>query len=417
MDGNTASKTAEQIETPASGEHEEQRTSTSRLLLLAMSTRLVADTGLQLFNPFLPIFAEGLGVSIVTVGRLVSLRTAVGIVAPLFGTFADRLGYRFILRVELLLAVAGFILVGISNNIWMAAAGMVVLGAGLTSFTPTLHAFLSERLPWNRRGRGLAIVEYSWALAGIAGLFLTGFVIEFAGWRAPFFILAAGLAIAWVVFGRLRGAGRPADRTPRVRQAWGQVIRNFFDLGANARSAWSNMLLSGFIGFAGINVFIVHGAWLNRHYGLRTTQLGTVALLLGVADLAGSGLASLIVDRLGKRRSVLLGASSALLTFLVLPQFDISAALVIGGLALSRFAFEFSIVSNITLLSEQVPEQRGKVLSQGAMVMLAGFSLGSLAGPWLFERFGVVPWSWASAASMGVVLLLLIVTVREPQGD
>ena len=413
MDG----KTAEQIDAPTAGEREGERTATSRLILLAMSTRLVADTGLQLFNPFLPIFAEGLGVSIVTLGRLVSLRTAVGIVAPLFGTFADRLGYRFILRVELLLAVVGFVLVGASNNIWMAAVGMAVLGAGLTSFTPTLHAFLSERLPWNRRGRGLAIVEYAWALAGIAGLFLMGFAIEFASWRAPFFILAAGLAIAWVVFGRLRGAGRPADVAPRVRQAWSQVIRNFFYLGANARSAWSNMLLSGFIGFAGINVFIVHGAWLNREYGLRTTQLGTVALVLGVADLAGSGLASLIVDRIGKRRSVLLGASSALLTFLALPQFDISAALVIGGLALSRFAFEFSIVSNIALLSEQVPSQRGKVLSQGAMVMLAGFSLGSLVGPWLFERFGVGPWSWASAVAMAVVLVLLFLTVREPQGE
>lgn len=381
-----------------------------------MLTRLFSDTGLQLFNPFLPIFAEGLGVSIVTLGRLVSLRTAVGIVAPLFGTFADRLGYRFILRLELLLAIVGFILVGISNNIWTAAAGMVVLGAGLTSFTPTLHAFLSERLPWNRRGRGLAIVEYSWALAGIAGLFLIGFLIEFAGWRAPFFLLAGGLAVAWVVFGRVRGAGRPAEQAPRARQAWGEVIGDFLDLGANARSAWSNMLLSGFIGFAGINIFIVHGAWLNRSYGLRTTQLGTVALLLGVADLAGSGLASLILDRLGKRRSVLLGAGSALFTFLALPQFDVSATLVIAGLALSRFAFEFCIVGNIALLSEQVPAQRGKVLSQGAMVMLAGFSLGSLAGPWLFERFGVVPWSWASAASMAVVVVLLLLTVREPEG-
>lgn len=416
MDGKIAEESAEHVDTPAVRERDEQRTSTSRLLMLAMSTRLIADTGLQLFNPFLPIFAEGLGVSIVTLGRLVSLRTAVGIVAPLFGTFADRLGYRFILRVELVLAIVGFVLVGASNNIWVAAAGMVVLGAGLTSFTPTLHAFLSERLPWNRRGRGLAIVEYAWALAGIAGLFLMGFAIEFASWRAPFFILAAGLAIAWVVFGRIRGAGRPADVAPRVRKAWGEVIHNFFDLGANARSAWSNMLLSGFIGFAGINVFIVHGAWLNRDYGLRTTQLGTVALLLGVADLAGSGLASLIVDRLGKRRSLLLGAISALLTFLILPEFDVSAALVIGGLALSRFAFEFSIVSNIALLSEQVPAQRGKVLSQGAMVMLAGFSLGSLVGPWLFERFGVGPWSWTSAAAMVVVIVLLLLTVREPEG-
>jgi len=417
VDGKTANRSAEPIDTPTTRQREGQSTSTSRLLLLAMATRLIGDTGVQLFNPFLPIFAEGLGVSIVTVGRLVSLRTAVGIVAPLFGTFADRLGYRFVLRLELLLAVAGFILVGISNSIWTAAAGMVVLGAGLTSFTPTLHAFLSERLPWNRRGRGLAIVEYSWALAGIAGLFLTGFVIEFAGWRAPFFILAAGLAIAWAFFGRLQGAGRPADPAPSVRQAWRQVIRDFFDLGANARSAWSNMLLSGFIGFAGINIFIVHGAWLNGDYGLKTTQLGTVALLLGVADLAGSGLASLIVDRVGKRRSVILGASSALLTFLALPRFDVSAALVIGGLALSRFAFEFSIVSNIALLSEQVPAQRGKVLSQGAMVMLAGFALGSLVGPWLFERFGVAPWSWTSAASMVAVLALLLLTVREPQGD
>jgi hypothetical protein len=59
------------------------------------------------------------------VGRLVSLRSFMGLTSPLFGAFADRQGYRWTMRVGLVFAAVGFLLIGLSQTIWVAILGMI----------------------------------------------------------------------------------------------------------------------------------------------------------------------------------------------------------------------------------------------------------------------------------------------------
>ena len=47
-------------------------------------------------------------------------------------------------------------------------------GLGIACFVPNLHAYLSARLPYSLRARGLGMVEYSWALTGIIGAVALG---------------------------------------------------------------------------------------------------------------------------------------------------------------------------------------------------------------------------------------------------
>jgi MFS family permease len=93
----------------------------------------------------------------------------------------------------------------------------------------------------------------------------------------------------------------------------------------------------------------------------------------------------------------------------------VGLAPAVAALALGRFFFEFSLVSNLALQSEQVPAERAKVMSQGAMVTLFGFSLGGIAGPWLFEQSGVAAFSWFGAAALALAVVVLLVGVKEPQ--
>jgi predicted MFS family arabinose efflux permease len=386
---------------------------------MSVTTRLLVDTGTQIFLPFLSIIAAGLGVSVVTLGRLVSLRSAVGLSSPLFGVLADRMGYRPVMRFTLLLLALGSLLVGASPNVGVAAAGVVLMGLGSASFVPTLWAYLSARLPYARRAQGLGIVEYAWALAGIVGLFLAGQLIAVAGWRAPFFVLSAGLLVAWAIFGTLPAARK--DAPPHTAEPlgdwreWPRRARAFFKLGSSSRSAWSAVLATGLNFFAAMHVLIMYGGWLHREYGLGPAQLGTVALLAGLADLCGSGLVSLVSDRLGKRRSVLLGTSGALLAYLLLPFLNTSVAAAVASIVLARFCFEFTIVSNIPLLSEQVPVQRGKVLTLSVASGLIGNTLAGLTGPWAYTRYGV--WGLGPVAALVAASALAVVArfVREAQ--
>jgi predicted MFS family arabinose efflux permease len=385
-----------------------------RLMAAGVATRLLSDTATQIFNPFLPLIAAGLGVSVITMGRLVSLRSAMGLFAPIFGNLADRLGYRQIMRMGLLLTVAGLLLVGASTRIEMAALGMVVMGLGLFSFVPNLQAYMSARLPYARRARGLGMLEYAWALASIVGLFLAGRLMAAAGWRAPFFVLAAGLLVAWWVFGGLPPAqpGRSRERRSAAWQwrTWPRQVRDFFSLGTNARSAWSAVSATGLLMFAAMHVIIIHGEWLRNQYGLGAAELGTVSLLFGLADLCGSVLVSLVVDRLGKRRSVIIGMAVASTIFGMMPWLDVALAPAVVSIALARFGFEFTVVSLLPLISEQVPAQRGKVMTLSSAFALMGTTLSGWTGPWAYARYGT--WGLGPVSALVLAIAALVIWGR-----
>ncbi|KAA3665075.1 MAG: MFS transporter, partial [Chloroflexi bacterium] len=233
--------------TPQANEDSPQ--SVNRLIGIGLITRLLTDTGIQIFFPFLPTIAAGLNVSTIAMGRLVSLRSSTGLLAPLFGMLADRKGYRFTMRLGLLTGAVGYGLIAISSNLWMAAIGMLLAGVGTFSFVPTIQAYLSMKLPYNRRARGLGILEYAWALSGILGLYLVGLLIEATSWRMPLYIVSAGLLIAAVLYNWLPATEVKRDVDAKLTTqlslpSWSQ-IRAFFDLGENGRSACASLFSQG----------------------------------------------------------------------------------------------------------------------------------------------------------------------------
>ena len=385
-----------------------------RMISLAISIRLLVDTSIQIFNPFLAVIAAGLGIDVLAMGRLVSLRSAMGLATPIFGAMADRIGYRPIMHLSLLAAALGLLMVGLSHAWTTAALGMALMGLGLSTFIPTLQAYLSTRLPYERRAQGMAIIEYAWALAGIVGLFLAGLLIEATSWRAPFFVLAGGLLLGAIGFGAVPvPAAQPQAALRQTAVRWRPTmasVRSLVDLGRGAGSAWGAIAAQALIAYAVSHVIIIHGGWLAREYGLGPAQLGSVALAGGLADLSASVLVSLVADRIGKRRSVLLGTVGALVAYSLLPLFNRGVILAVIGICLVRFCFEFSIVSNIPLLSEQIPEQRAKVLTLASASGLVGITLASLSGPWAYTRWGV--WGLGPAAALASALALAITLVR-----
>lgn len=391
--------------------------STARLIGAGLGTRLLVDIAKQMFGPFLGIFAAGMGMDIVALGRLLGARNAVGVTAPIFGAFADRFGYRYILQAELVISGAGMLLIGAATSWPALTLGMLTVGVGTAAFVPSLQAYLSARLPYERRARGLGIVEYAWALSNIVGLSAMGYLIQRAGWRAPFVILGAGLILSAALFYRAPGVvpdGGPGRPTPEEREsglrAW---ARKAVALRTNGVSAWATIAVMGLLVLAGMNVSTVYGAWLQADYGLDAAALGGTALVVGAADLAGSVLVSAAVDRWGKRRSVLGGLALSLVAYALLPILNRGLAPALAGIVLMRFAFEFTIVSLIPLLSEQATDQRGKVLALGAVVGLAGASVASITGPWALTRLGVAGLAGISLAATAGCVGITAVWVRE----
>jgi predicted MFS family arabinose efflux permease len=370
----------------------------------------------QFFNPFLPIIAAGTGLGVIVMGRLVALRSLMGLTAPILGSLADRIGYRMVVRLSMLLVGAGMLLAGLSGNLLLFALAMVLAGSGHIGFTANLHAYLSARLPYRRRAMGLGILEYSWALAGIVGLFLSGQLIEALSWRAPFLFLGAALLIMSLVYATLPAGSRQQTASPpgarATIQRWMRLSR-FFDLGEHAGSAWACVAVSGFNTFAMMHLLIIHGQWLATEYGLGAGALGSVALAFGLVDLTASFLVSVGADRIGKKRGVIIGVCGLTAGMAVLPLLNRTLPLALLAIAMPRFCFEIAIVTGFSLLSEQDPGQRGKVMSMGMTMGLIGATIAGLTGPSAYLRWGVWGLGPVSAGSALVSLLLLVLVVRE----
>ncbi len=412
------------------------------LVTVGVIAKLFVDTSVQLFNPFLMVYAAGLGVGAVTMGQLVSLRNIMGLTAPVIGHFADRIGYRFIMRLSLFLAGIGVLLLSTGAGMPILILSMIITGLGQGGFTPNMHSYLSAKLPYSKRSRYLGIVEYSWALAGIIGLALIGVLIELFSWREPLYVLGGGLIAASLLLGvlpktergRKTAAFKPAasndggaeEAKPPVQQHGSESKKSrvsimrvikFFYLGTYWKSAWAAVLVNVFNFFAITHIMIIHGGWLETEYGLVPSKLGLVAFLLGVFDWAGSILVSVAGDRIGKRKSVLIGAGGMVVFFILLPFLNLSLPLALISLLLPRFFFEFATVSNFPLLSEQYPPQRGKIMSLSVAGGLLGTTIAATTGPAAYLSVGVWGLGPVSAVAAGISCVLIVLFVREePHG-
>jgi len=386
----------------------------ARLIGTSMAAKSIVDMGSQIFNPFLPLISAGLGIGVIDLGRLVGLRSSMGIFAPVSGVLADRFGYRKVIRIALLFMGAGFLLLSLSNTLWMAVVAMILSGLGTGTFVPNLHAFVSSKLSYKLRARGLGMIEYSWALTGIVGLSLIGLLIAATGWRTPFVLLAAALVAMSFVFGSLPADGEGASESSEMsRGSWRLQLASLLKVSSNRRSTWATILAGSLSFFAAVQVMIAHGAWLVDQYGLDAAKLGLVALIFGFFDLTASVSVSLFTDRLGKKRSVIIGIVGSIICYALMPVLNVALVSAVAIMGAARMCFEFNIVSHFPLLSEQVPTQRGQVMTLGSAMMMIAGTLAGFSGPWLYVNLGVAALAWTSAAAVTIGCAIVLVFVRE----
>ncbi len=373
-----------------------------RLLPPLVATRLLTDTANQLFNPFLSTIAIGLGISVPQLGMLLSLRSLSGLSGPVLGGLADRRGYLSVARLGVVLMAAGLALLAVSDSLLVAALAMLPMGVALGIINPALQAYVSSAVHYSRRARGLGAFEYSWALAGIIGLSLLGWLISAAGWRVAVLTLAGLILLS--LFGLVRlpaAAAAPAAQASPIADPY--VLR----------AVRAGAAATGLIFFAMLNVMLMHGVWLSEAFLLTPANLGTVAFILGCADLAGAVVVTGAADRLTARRVALIATALCSLSYLLLPMLAGSLTTAVVSLVLMRLLMQTSFISLLTILSEQLPLQRALVMAWTAAIGQIGMAIAGLSGPWLYLRTGLLGLGIASAVAMAAALALILVFVSE----
>lgn len=371
----------------------------TQLILVLFLTRFTIDTGTRMIYPFIPNYAAGLGLTVVNFSWLIFIRSMAGMAGPIFGLLADRYGRRNLMTLGLLCQCFGAVGVALTSR-WWAAGPMMIFGLSLAAFIPAEQAYISDRVSYDKRGRALAVVEFSWALAGILSLPLIGWLIEYFGWRTSF--LAIGiLSLFGVVLIRLR---LPAVET---RSSFGVKLATFWEV--CQRPAVLAAIGGEILLFVGVGAFpTVWSIWLSQDFGFKAIGLGLVATAVGIAELGGSGLTGLYIDRIGKKRGSQIGLLATALGFGLLPFTQTYFYAVIAGLVFIGLFLEFTVVSLLPLYSDQVPEARATVFSLVGLGAAIGVAFGSPLAAQLWEQAGL--WAVCGVSAGALVMGLGLVT-------
>lgn len=390
----------------AVGDVAEDRSISRVTLAVMMLGRLVINMQFRIVYPFLPAICRGLGVSLQTGSLLITARSLVGISSPIYGVLADCYGRRSMMLMGLSMLVAGAGLVAIAPSFGLVLVAFTILGFCRASYEPASQAYVSDRVPYARRGRIMGLLELPWSGSWLIGVPLAGALIAVAGWRSPFAALAGLGVLVLLLTWRLlpsREGRAPAGRLPAAEmRLWLRTaIRTL------TRPVLAITSVSALVAMASANIMLIYGTWFEQQFGLALVALGIVSIAVALAELAAESTSAGLVDRLGKRRALLSGISISVAAYLLLPRVAVTLLTGVIGMACVAFASEFCMVSALPLMSELTQEARGTVMATNAALISAGVLVVSLIAPRLWQAGGLMANSSVSAAlvlTAGIVL-------------
>jgi len=375
----------------------------------ATLARLIVNTSKRFPYTFASPLSRALGLPLTTITYLIAINQATGVLSPLFGPLGDRWGYRLMMLAGLGVLAAGMLAGGLLPVYLVVLLALFLAGLGKSLFDPALQSYIGERVSYQRRGRAIGVVEFSWAGSSLVGIPLVGLLIARFGWPSPFLMLGGlallgVLALAYLIPPEGR-RGFTAKSAVSFRQAWQRLGRERAALGA--------LGFSLLVAAANDNLFVIYGAWLESSFGLSVLALGVATMAIGVAELLGEGLTAFFADRLGLKRALFTGLVLSALSYILLPLVGHTLSLALIGLFIAFLTFEFTVVTGISLFTEILPDARATMMSSNIAAMSIGRVVGALIGGMVWLAGGLLATSLVSAVICGLALVCLAWGLRH----
>lgn len=183
------------------------------LILIAASGASILST--DLYAPTLPHLPEYFGTDAATVQLTMALNLAAFAVAQLFwGPLGDRIGRRKIFIYGMMAFAVTVFAAAISQTIGQLIAARVLMGTAASVEAVVVLAVISDLYEGEDSARIFALYGMVIALVPAVGPVMGGFIFEWFGWRANFYILA-GVVVLVLALGiwRLPETLPEAERT------------------------------------------------------------------------------------------------------------------------------------------------------------------------------------------------------------
>ncbi|MGN6802146.1 MAG: MFS transporter [Ginsengibacter sp.] len=308
----------------------------------------------------------------------------------------DMLARRGLLIWMHLLAALALIGTGFAPSIYWLYFLSVAVGITSTAcqvFIPLAMHLASE----NERGKVLGILMGGLLTGILLSRSLSGFVAEFLGWQAVYFISSGLMIIMTILIWKFI----PGEQ-PSFKGSYWQLMRSLFSLFKEQpvirESAWIGACL-----FGAISAF-----WATMAFFLEKPPFGYSLSVIGLFGIIGAGGALVapfigrITDKYGPFKPMRAGIFLMLGGYLILVAAKNGIALMIIGIILIDMGLQSTHIPNLSRNYSLLPHARTRLNT----IYMTFFFIGGTIG----SSLGSVAWnkgSWTGVCFSGIILIIL----------
>lgn len=374
----------------------------TRIVIITLS-RLLINTAKRFVYTFAPALSRFLGVPLTSITSLIAINQGTSVLGLVLAPLGDRFGYRLLMLWGMICLAAGLFAAGILPLYATLIFTVILAGLGKNIFDPAIQAYVGVRVPFERRGLVVGILELAWAGSTIIGVPLAGILIEKAGWQTTFIVMGiCSLVFFFLILifvPKDQGIGPTAGQNKKTIHLWKELTRN--------RAAVGTLFFFFFIGLANDNIFVIYSSWLEDSFALSLVALGIGTSVIGFAEVIGELITAFFADRIGLKRSVIIGAVSSIASFGILPFLNTSLVMALVALFLVFLTFEFTVVCSLSLCTEITPESRATMMAGVFATAGIGRVIGAMIGGPVWLKSGL----WGIGAVSGVCTLLGLIAL------
>jgi MFS family permease len=326
----------------------------------------------------------------------------------LMGHLSDRRGIAFSLAIGALGVGSGYILAGMTQQVWlfMLINGLLLGFLGISATFAPLVADTS--LWWNRRrGIAVAICASGNYLAGALWPPLTQVGVDALGWRTTYLLLGVCSMVGMGLLA-LQMRQRPPEQAAPTPPLGSTVVHDTQrPFGLSTRTAHGLLWVAGLACCVAMSMPQVHIVSYCTDLGfgaVRGAEMLSLMLASGIVSRLVSGM---ICDRIGGLKTLILGSVlQGVALFLFLP-FDGMVALYIASALFGLF--QGGIVPSYAIIIREhfSPKEAGSRVGSVIMATLVGMALGGWMSGKIFDLTG----SYHAAFINGIAWNLLNLTI------
>lgn len=373
-----------------------------------------ASSQVMIISPILPRISEQLGTPLEVLGNLVTVYAVmVGFFAIIMGPLSDKIGRRKILLIGTGCISFFLFLHFFVETFWELLAVRAFAGMAGGVLSGSAVAYVGDYFPYEKRGWANGWIMSGMAMGQILGIPIGTYLADLLGFRVPFLIFGAIMAITFVLI--FLKVPQPNVDLAKDRVTLKGALQKYYQL--LLRSEVRAVAIAYVFMFLSISIYVVYlPTWLEETFNVSGTAIASLFFVGGIANVITGPIAGKLSDKLGRRKIIIiscLGLSVVMVaTTFVVKEFWMSYILFFIVMVLIAMRISpFQALSTELIKSDN----RGSLMSLLVAIGQVGYGLGgSVAGPF-YVHSGYV--SNTILGTLTILAMAYIVWKHVPEPD